>query len=240
MPLPNHQTPNESRTADAALIERILAGDEASFELLMRRNNQRLFRAARSIVGNASDAEDVLQEAYFKAFSALAAFEGRSSLGTWLLRITINEALTRADRTSRVVSLRAVETPGGEVADDSSVRASGWLGHAPRSPEAATGDGELRSALAAAVERLPDSLRTVFVLRSVEGMSVEETAECLELTPEAVRVRLHRARAALRDELDQRLTEESRQLYAFGNERCDRLVANVLERFRRHATPPPR
>jgi RNA polymerase sigma-70 factor (ECF subfamily) len=217
---------------DAALIERILAGDEASFELLMRRNNQRLFRAARSIVRNATDAEDVVQEAYFKAFLALARFERRSSLGAWLLRITINEALTRAERARRIVPLHTVVNSAGDVPDDPSSPGSGWLAHPSRDPEAAAGDGELHGVLAGAVERLPDSLRTVFVLRSVEEMSVEETAECLQISHEAVRVRLHRAKALLRDAVDQRLSEESRRLYAFGYERCDRLVSRVLERIR--------
>lgn len=225
-------TPSPSRSEDLALARRIAGGDEDAFELLMRRHNQLLFRTARSVLRHESDAEDAVQEAYLKAFRAIATFEGRSSLATWLVRITMNEALTRSARKQRIVQLPSVAGPHDEVADDVEARETGWLGDRRRRPEEATGDGELRAVLLEAVDRLPETLRTVFVLRGVEEMSVEETAESLGLSPEAVRVRYHRARTALRERIDEAVSAESRELFSFGHVRCDRLVARVLERVR--------
>ena len=216
---------------DAALVKRILSGDEHAFELLMRRHNQTLFRAARGIMHDATDAEDVVQEAYVKAFRSLRNFEGRSSLATWLVRIVINEARTRVRRQSRTVSLESAPMVDGDLPEDASLEATGWLSTSRRGPEDAVGNAELGNALSRAVDRLPDSLRTVFVLRCVEGMNVAETAECLDLTEEVVRVRLHRARAVLRADIDKTLSEEARRLFSFGQERCDKLVARVLERL---------
>lgn len=220
----------ETGNDNAGLVRRILAGEDGAFAQLMRRHNQRLFRTARSIVGNPTDAEDVVQEAYLKAYRSLSRFEGRSSLSTWLVRITVNEALTRVERARRVVSLHSQTRERDEVPDDAAVRATGWLGDNRRGPEQAAGDRELGAALSRAIDALPEPLRVVFVLRGVEAMSVEETADCLGLSPQAVRVRLHRARSALRGEIDQTLTEESRQLFSFGSEHCDRLVGRVLTR----------
>jgi RNA polymerase sigma-70 factor (ECF subfamily) len=222
-----------NRADDAALVQRILAGDEQGFELLMRRYNQLLFRAARAIVGNAADAEDVVQEAYLSAFRALSRFEGRSRLATWLVRIVVNEARTRARRNSRIVPLESVTSGGDAVPNAASARAAGWLGSSTRGPEDALGDRQLRTTLSDAVDRLPEPLRTVFVLRCVEGMDGTQTADCLQLSDEAVRVRLHRARAALRAHIDETLGEESRRLFSFGNQRCDRIVALVISRLPR-------
>jgi RNA polymerase sigma-70 factor (ECF subfamily) len=218
------------------LVERILAGDEQAFELLMRRYNQLLFRAARSIVRNDADAEDVLQEAYMNAFRALAGFEGRSTLATWLVRIVINEARTRARRESRIVPLDSVGGLDDNIPNAALARAAGWLGNLPRAPDRSAGDGQLRAVLSGAIDRLPESLRTVFMLRSVEEMDVAQTAECLGLSDEAVRVRLHRARAVLREQIDCSIGVESRRLFSFGHERCDRIVATVLSRVRGIAT----
>jgi RNA polymerase sigma-70 factor, ECF subfamily len=216
---------------DTALVQRILAGDETAFELLMRRHNQLLFRTARAVVRNADEAEDVVQEAYLKAYCALDRFEGRSRLTTWLVRITMNEALSRAVRAKRVVPLPGIAAVD-DAADDDSTGSSAWHGETRRQPEEAAGDSELRTVLTDAVDRLPESLRAVFMLRAVEQLSVEETAECLDLSAEAVRVRFHRARAALRDDIDCSVTEESRRLFSFGNERCDRVVEQTLVRIR--------
>jgi len=220
------------RTADEALVHRILAGDEDAAELLMRRHNQLLFRVARSIVRDSAEAEDVLQDAYVSAFSALGRFEGRSSLATWLARIVANKARSRVQRQRRNVPLAVHADLDGNVANDDSVKAAGWLGDVRRGPEEAAGDGELRAMLAEAVDRLPEPLRTVFVLRCAEGMNAAETAECLDVSAEVVRVRLHRARAALRADIDRSLDQEARQLFAFGLDRCDRIVARVLDRLR--------
>lgn len=222
----------EAKPLDDELIDRVLAGDEAAFELVMRRHNQLLFRTARSIVASDWDAEDVVQEAYLKAFRSLGGFERRSSLATWLVRITVHEALTRTARAQRVGALAAVSAREGEVADDAAVRATGWLGDRRRRPEDAAADAELRALLARAVERLPESLRIVFVLREVEGLGVAEIADGLELSAEAVRVRVHRARVALQADIDASVTRETRRLYSFGHERCDRLVTHVLEQLR--------
>lgn len=215
---------------DATLAARIVAGDEQACELLMRRHNQRMFRVARSILGDSAEAEDVLQDAYLRAFRAMPRFEGRSRLSTWLLHIVVNAARTRARRNGRLEGLESVTDDDGQVADSRA-----WLSEGRQDPERTAGSRELRALLSDAVARLPESLRTVFVLRCVEGMDVAETADSLDLSHEAVRVRLHRARAMLRGDLDATIDRESRDLYAFGNEHCDRLVAAVLARLRETA-----
>jgi len=221
---------------DELLVQRIVAGEGEAFELVMRRYNQLLFRAARAVVRNDAEAEDVVQEAYVKAFGALDRFESRSSLGTWLVRIVVNEARTRLRRTARLVPLAAVTHAGREAregSDDAFADRNVGLSDSSRGPEDAVSDAELRNVLAEAVDHLPDTLRAVFVLRCVQGLSVAETAACLDLSPESVRIRLYRARAWLREDIDRTLTRDARRLFSFGHEHCDRVVARVLERMHR-------
>jgi RNA polymerase sigma-70 factor (ECF subfamily) len=193
-------------------VQRVLAGDMPAFEVIMRRYNQRLYRAARSIVRNDAEAEDVVQESYLHALQHLSGFEWRSSFATWLTRIVVNEAC--AVRRKR----RHKATP--EVAVDG---ASEGADAGPRRREAGLAFREH-------VDSLPASLRVVLVLRAVEGLDTKETSECLGLSEASVKVRLHRARETLQRRMAKELVGELQSVYSFDGERCDRLVRGVLER----------
>lgn len=204
--------------SDEEVVARVLAGDTSLFEILMRRYNQRLFRVARGILPDDTEAEDVMQEAYVRAFRELASFRGEARFSTWLTRIAVHEALARARKGRRLVSIDG----GGEPPDPPSETAG---------PERQMENRELQAVLREAVEVLPDPLRSVFCLREIEGLSTEQTAEALGLTVENVRVRLHRAKRSLRQKLDDRIDREVRRLYLFEAPRCDRMVAAVFERL---------
>ncbi len=206
--------------SDEEVVERVLAGDSSLFEILMRRYNQRLFRVARAILSDDTEAEDVMQEAYVRAFRELATFRGEARFSTWLTRIACHEALARARKRRRLV--RIGEGGGGEPPERPSKNPG---------PERDMENRELQAVLRDAVEVLPDPLRTVFCLREVEGLSTEQTADALSLTIENVRVRLHRAKRSLRQTLDQRIGREVRRLYLFEAPRCDRVVAAVFARL---------
>jgi RNA polymerase sigma-70 factor (ECF subfamily) len=204
--------------ADEEIARRVLAGELELFELLLRRYNQRLFRVARGIVANDGEAEDVLQDAWVRAFAHLAEFRGEARLATWLSRITVHEAYARLRRGKRLVAL----TPEAEERLEAAPSAN---------PEAETLTGELRSALQRAVAALPPLYRSVFLLREVEGLSTLETARSLEITVETVKVRLHRAKGILRRQFAERLRATTREVFGFDGERCDRVVAAVLARL---------
>lgn len=206
---------------DSEVVARVVGGDTALFEILMRRHNQRLFRVARAIVGDDHEAEDVLQEAWVQAFHALAGYRGEASVVTWLSRIAAHEALRRSRRSRRLVAVEEGGA-GGPRPEPPDGRAA---------PDRAVENHELRRALRAALEDLPDPLRGVFVLREVEGLSSQETGDLLGISPENVRVRLHRAKADLRRTLDERFGREVRRLYRFDGARCDRGVAAVFDRL---------
>jgi RNA polymerase sigma-70 factor (ECF subfamily) len=167
--VPDRQA-SDSDSEDECIVARVVAGETAAFEMLMRRHNRRLFRATRAILKSHQEAEDAMQEAYVSAFAHLRDFGGRSRFSTWLVRIAVYEALGRLRRAKRVTSL-----------DDAELEASVAT---TRSPEGAASDVELRALLETAVDALPLSFRAVFVLRAVEGMSVEETAESLDIPNE--------------------------------------------------------
>jgi RNA polymerase sigma-70 factor (ECF subfamily) len=213
-----------SPLADEELAARVAAGETALFEVLMRRHNQRLYRVARAITGDGAAAEDVMQEAYVRAWENLGQFEGRARFATWLTRIAVHEALARRRRGRRLVGLAAAEDAEGELP------AGHGAGPPPPSPEEESARGELRETLRRAVDALPGALRVVFVLREVERLSTAETAAALGLGESAVKVRLHRARRALRDDLERRIGAGAADLYAFYAPRCDRVVAAVLAR----------
>jgi RNA polymerase sigma-70 factor (ECF subfamily) len=211
--------PAEPET-DEEIVRRVLDGDAAAFELILRRYNQRLFRVARSILGDDGEAEDVVQEAYLRAYKHLGDFAGRSSFATWLTRIAVHEASARRRRRQRmrVVDMNEAEsltmwsTP--EAGDEASTR-------------------ELGDVLRVAIDELPSEFRVVFTMRLIEGLSTEDAAECLGLSPANVKVRLHRARSRLRATIERRLGEEVTRLYQFDGERCDRIVRNVMSRLAR-------
>ncbi|MFL6193028.1 MAG: RNA polymerase sigma factor [Thermoanaerobaculia bacterium] len=207
--------------SDEEVVARVLAGDLSQFEILMRRYNQRLFRVSRGILADDAEAEDVVQEAYLRAFRELASFRGEALFSTWLTRIACHEALARAQKRRRLVSLSPVQG-GGEPPEPPSETIG---------PEREQENRELHAVLQEAVEILPDPLRSVFCLREIEGLSTEETADLLGLTVENVRVRLHRAKRGLRQTLDQRIGQEVRRLYLFDGARCDRVVTAVFARL---------
>lgn len=208
---------------DHELIQRVRKGEAASFEKLMRRYNQRVFRAARSVLRNDAEAEDVVQETFVRAYRHLAVFEERSSFATWLTRIAVHEALARVRRSRLFGALDGGrDWREGEFSRVES-RESG--------PEEQVSSRELRSVLIAAIDSLPEGLRTVFMLREVEGLSALEACEILQLSTEAVRVRLHRARLGLRQYLEKQLGEEVHGLFTFAGTRCDAMVARVFQKL---------
>lgn len=207
--------------SDEALAARAQAGDRAAFELLMRRNNQRVFRVVRSVLRDGREVEDVMQDAYVLAFKHLDQFEGAARFSTWLGRIAYNEALARVRARKRFVSIDATsEDAMPEIPKSNTV-----------DPERAAGDRELARVLEAAIDRLPDIYRSVLVMRQIDGQDVAETAAVLGVSEEVVKTRLHRARAVLREELEARIGEQLDEAFAFRAPRCDRVVAAVLARL---------
>jgi RNA polymerase sigma-70 factor, ECF subfamily len=207
---------------DDEVVRRVLDGDTVVFEILMRRYNRRLYRVARAILRDDSEAEDVMQHAYVAAYTHLDQYAGRARFSTWLTRIAVHEALARARRRHR--ELQAA-SPWHVDEDPTSGLTSSWP-----DPEQQVLDGELRSLLESAIGALPMVYRSVFVLRDVEGMSTGETAECLGLSADVVKTRLHRARAQLRKELFERDGLVAVP-YPFHLSRCDRVVRAVFERL---------
>jgi len=214
MPLSAHLKPHEPWTDDQ-VIARVLTGDAQVFELIMRRHNERLYRAIRSILRDETEVEDAMQAAYLHAYAHLRDFQGRSAFSTWLTRIAIHEALARRRRALRIT---AAETAPEAAA-------------ATRSPEEGATEVEYRKLLSDAIDALPEHFRLVFVLRQVQELSIQETAECLELEPATVKTRLHRARALLRRALLEQLDPGARKALPFEVPRCDRVVAAVLARI---------
>jgi len=205
--------------SDAEIVEGVRAGRVEMFELLMRRYNQRVYRLARAVLRSDHEAEDVAQEAWVRAWSHLDQWEGRASFSTWLCRIALHEAWARRRRAGRVEPLE--DGKGGDRSmNETAAPDSGAEGNVYGS--------EVRSLLEAAVESLPENYRTVFVLRQMEELSTDETARCLEISADAVKVRLHRARAALQRELLQRAGPGIRDAFPFLGARCDRMVATVM------------
>lgn len=209
---------------DDEVARRVVAGEVELFELLLRRYNQRLFRVARGLVATDAEAEDVLQDAWVRAFEHLAAFRGEALLSTWLARITTHEAYARLRRRRRFVAL----PPAVEEEVPTSAQ----------NPEESAATGEIRRALEGAIGALPASYRSVFLLREIEGLSTLETAESLEISAAAVKVRLHRGKAMLRRRLVEALGLAARPLFGFDGERCDRVVAAVLARIASLEAPP--
>ena len=201
---------------DDLVVARVRAGETDLFELLMRKYNRRLYRAARAILRDDQEAEDALQDAYMQAYLHLDQFEGRAQLSSWLTRIVVNEALRRARRRDRA----------GEVEKDMSDIAAPTCG-----PEEDAVNAELRRVLERAVDALPAVLRTAFVLRDVENLSTAEAAECLGIPEETVKTRLHRARVFLRQSIRVRFGEAAQDAFPFGFSRCDRVVTHVMARI---------
>jgi RNA polymerase sigma-70 factor (ECF subfamily) len=212
---------------DDRLLERARQKDRDAIRLIIKQHNQRLYRIARSIVRNDSDAEDVLQEAYARAFAALVGFRGEARLGTWLARIVVNEALGCIRRrrpaidiglvsASPMLNAEIVPFPGANRVPD---------------PETTMAQTEIRALLERAIDRLPSAFREVLIARLVEGMSVAETAELFRIPPQTVKTRLFRARALLRAEMERHIGPVVGDVFPFAGERCDRLTDSVLRRL---------
>lgn len=233
--MPAKPTRSDAAPGDAELAARIARRDPAAFEMLMRQHNGKLFRVARSILKDDAEAEDALQDAYLEAYRHIGEFRGDAQLSTWLTRIVINQALMRMRKQKRehvVLSFsdrRTAAPDRGEtdVADAKS-----------ESPSSAALRGELRRLLERRIDELPVAFRTVFIMREVEDMSVEQTAECLSIPAATVRTRLFRARTLLRESLAREIDMATLDVFGFAGDRCDRIVAAVLERTRGGVPPP--
>jgi RNA polymerase sigma-70 factor (ECF subfamily) len=214
---------NDATSSDEDVVARVRGGDTAVFEILMRRYNQRLFRAARAIVRDDADAEDAVQQAWLAAYAHLDQFAGTARFSTWLTRIAVREALGKLRTRKR----------RGEV--DLDGKEETLMTDEPEaSPEKHAERRELVGVLEAAVDALPEIYRVVFMMREVEQLSTQETADVLELSEEAVKVRLHRARAMLREDLLAKADRSLAGSFPFMGARCDRMVAFIMARL------PPR
>jgi RNA polymerase sigma-70 factor (ECF subfamily) len=212
-------------TGDAELVARARNRDEAAIRSIIQTNNRRLYRLARGILRNDSEAEDVVQETYVRAFTHLDSFRGDSSLATWLSRIAINEALGRLRRQRPgvewttlppgVLEAQIIQFPLAATAD----------------PEKTMAQREIQHVVEHAIDDLPEAFRIVFITRVIEGMNVEETAEILGLKPQTVKTRLHRARTMLRDNVEKKIGPVVMEAFPFAGKRCERLTDAVLKRL---------
>ena len=212
--------------SDLDLTGLMAARDPVAVRLITQRNNQRLFRAAWSILKNRAEAEDAVQSAYLHAFAAIGEFEGRSSLSTWLTRIVVNEALGRA----RAARRRAARLDADSIVDLDLYREKFMQGSMTADrPDGALAREQVRRLMEAAVARLPQDFRTVFVLREIEGLSVEETAEALGLEPATVKTRLLRARRRLQRDLAPEVRATLNGTFPFAGVDCETLTRRVVE-----------
>jgi RNA polymerase sigma-70 factor, ECF subfamily len=214
-PLPRKALPLESSASDEELVARIIAGERRLYAVLIRRNNQRLFRVARSILRNDQDAEDVVQTAYVRAFDKLDQFRADAKFATWLTRITVNEALHSLNARKRQ-ALIALEQDAEQLPSSGS----------QRTPEDMLHRRQLQKLLERCIDALPETLRTVLVMRDVQELSTQDTAQSLGITEEAVRVRLHRARNLMEERIGG-VRASSPEAFTFLGERCERILAAV-------------
>ncbi|TAM82472.1 MAG: RNA polymerase sigma factor [Acidobacteria bacterium] len=208
---------------DEEVVARILQGETALFEIIMRRYNQRLFRVALGILRDEAEAEDVAQDAYVRAYQHLSQFAGRAAFSTWLTRIAVHEALARAGKRKQLQSLEGMVMLNGNGNHELTSHLA--------SPEQQASTAEIRNLMEAAILSLPEVYRVVLMLRDIEEMNTAETASALNLTEENVKVRLHRARVLLRRELYNRADAARGEAFPFMGARCDRLVQRVFERL---------
>jgi RNA polymerase sigma-70 factor, ECF subfamily len=211
--------------SDGELLRRMRGGDADAFAVVMRRNNQRLYRLARGILRDEDDAQEAVQEGYIRAFTHLSGFKEQASLATWLARIVSNEALGTLRRRRAAIDI-------GTVADTLAADSPADMPDpASINPERAAARQEIRRAIESAVDALPAPFRTVFVLRAIEQLSTSETAAALGIPQETVKTRFHRANRLLRESLSEHFGAIWDNAFPFGGAHCDRIVANVLARL---------
>jgi RNA polymerase sigma-70 factor, ECF subfamily len=217
----------DPRISDAELARRVGEGNEAAIRLLTKRHNQTLFRTARAILREDAEAEDAVQEAYIKAIRAIHTFRSDAKLSTWLIRITVNEALAKLRRSRRAAEVipLAADLPAGDQVYETTHSS------AP-TPEDEAIRAQARKIMEARIDALPDAFRAVFVLRAVEELSVEETAAVLGIPEPTVRTRFFRARGLLRESLSRHMDMALDQAFHFAGERCERITEGVIRRLR--------
>ncbi len=211
--------------SDIEIARRIAAGDHGAFEFLMRRHNRPLYRTARSILKDDAEAEDVLQDAYILAYRGIDKYRGESSLTTWLTRIVVNESIARSRKSSRRAEIIRLD---GDLDLSKQLAETDMNESTPEQPERAALRSEARRLLEKKIDELPDAFRTVFVLRALEEMTVEETAGILGIPDATVRTRFFRARGLLREALSREIDFAFEEAFRFDGARCDRIVAGVL------------
>jgi RNA polymerase sigma-70 factor, ECF subfamily len=214
---------------DTALAQGVAAGDPVAFEAMMRRYNRILYRVARSILRDDTEAEDALQLAYLHAFQGIAAFRGQAKLSTWLTRIVVNEALMRVRQRGREATVISLDSAPADAPDRFE-----QPDLAQDRPEALAIRAETRVLIERGIDALPEAFRTVFVLRALEELSVEETAACLGIPEATVRTRFFRARSLLRETLAREIDIATAEAFSFDGDRCDRVVRGVLDRLNFH------
>ena len=214
---------------DAELVAFAQQGRREAFRHLMQRCNQRLFRVARAVVRDDAEAEDVVQEAYTHAFAKLSTFRGEASLSTWLTRIVLNEANGRLRQRRPSVDIATFEATPQE--DTRVIAFPSRFGS--EDPAAAAARTQIRGLIERAIDELPEAFRIVFIMREVEGCSVEETATTLDIRPETVKTRLYRARRLLRSALHDSLEATLGEAFPFLGPRCARMTEAVLARVDR-------
>ena len=215
-----------AEASDAELARLVAGGDQAAFEAVMRRYNRALYRTARAILRDDAEAEDALQEAYLQAYRTMGSYRGEARLSTWLARVVANEALMRLRKQARRSAIVPLQ-PGVAVEEINEIAEGGM----DKQPESSAHRAEVRKMLEERIDALPGAYRAVFMLRAVEELSVEETAEVLGLPAGTVRTRLFRARAMLREAMAQKIDLACEDAFSFAGERCDRIVAKVLARI---------
>lgn len=223
--MPNGTSVNREVNADCVLAQRIANQDLAALECLMRHYNQRLFRSARSILKNDQDAEEAVQDAYLSAWLNISSYRAESQLSTWLTRIVINQALMRRRKQQR----RAAIVPIVPQTEAEEVELMPY--DTTDTPEHRVERDDVRHLIERNIDDLPDGFRHVFVLRALEDLSVEETAQCLNIPEATVRSRFFRARAQLREALAREMDMNVCNAFSFDGQRCDRIVVNVLARI---------
>lgn len=225
-----------SNMTDGEIAHGIVTGNMAAFEQLMRRYNQALYRAARSILKNEQEAEEAVQDAYLKAYHAMVDYRADAKLSTWLTRIVINESLARRRKNHRRAKLFQLNIGIDSAQHPEDVQ----MQHAnDSSPEEQRHRDDVRRMIERNIDKLPDAFRCVFVLRALEEMSVEETATCLGISEGTVRSRFFRARGLMREAIAQEVDLSFEDAFSFAGKRCDRIVAGVMSRLDAMASTPP-